>query len=323
MPGVEEVSFGTAPLLGFNDTVFWIDGQPRPESASQMNWTITSLVQTSYFRALKIQLLRGRLFDQSDTPRSPNVIVVDDVFASTFFPGQDALGKRIRWGTEPNDHAEIIGIVRHINQWGLDQDDKQSLRAQMYQSFDQLEDAGIGTTNFLIARTSGAPLAVLPLLKDRLQQLDKDNVLYRPMTMDEVIAGSLATRRFTMLLLSSFAGLALLLAAIGLYGVISYLASRRTQEFGVRMALGAQRAAVLRMVLGEGARLAGAGLLIGVVAAIPATRAIASLLYGIRPTDPLTFLAVALVLLAVALAASFIPAHRATRIDPMQALRCD
>jgi len=323
MPGVEAASWCAAasPMGAEDDMTFWLADQPQPRSLSESNWTLRFVVQPSYLRVTRIPLLRGRFFNERDTEKSPPVVVVDDVLASTYFPNQDPLGRRIRWGDGPRAEAEIVGIVGHIKQWGLDSDDTNPLRAQLYEDFDQTQDDQLGTNNRMILRTSAPPLELVAPLKQRVQQLNRENILYDPRPIEQLVAESLSTRRFSMYLLAAFAALALLLAAIGIYGVIAYLVGQRTQEFGIRMALGAQRRDVLHMVMGEGARIAVLGLVLGVVAALGLTRAMTNLLFGVRPTDPATFAAVSVLLALIALLACYLPARRATRVDPMVALR--
>ena len=322
-PGVESVSMTQAasPMRTEDDMTFWPADQPEPRSDSEKNWTLVYGVQPDYLRVMKIPLLRGRFFSPQDNEKSPPVVVVDEIFAAFFFPRQDALGKRIRWGDGPREQAEIVGVVGHVKQWGLDNDDAMSLRSQLYMDADQAPDDQVGVAAGVMARTSGRPQAVVSPLKRRIQQLNSENVMCSALTMDEVIAETLSTRRFSMLLLVAFAVLALLLAAVGIYGVISYLIGQRTQEFGIRVALGAQPRDVLAIVMNEGGRIALYGIALGVLAALGLTRLMGKLLFGVKPTDPLTFAAVALLLTAVALAACLLPAWCATRVDPMQALR--
>jgi predicted permease len=337
-PGILAASLrdGSMIMQGDDEIVFWHAGEPEPPSGSEKSMALRYDVMPEYLQTFGISLHRGRFFSPQESDNTPTTIVVDDVFAATYFPGEDALGKRILWSvsTQPQNgapekkrivEAEIVGIVGHVKQWGLEADDTQPLRAQLYTNLLQArEEDWEGAYNLgLSARFDGDSVSATRAVRDALRRLNAELVVYGFHTMDEMIEQSLRDRRFSMVLLATFALAALLLAAVGIYGVISYLVRERTQEIGVRMALGANRATVLRMVLLEGFRLAGAGLAIGLVASIPAARAMRSLLYGVRPSDPLTYLAVAFVLLGVALLASFIPAHRATRIDPMQALRCD
>jgi len=287
-----------------------------------------------YLRVVGIPLLHGRFFSAEENEKTPHVVVVDEVFAATFFPGQDPIGKRIRWegptspaqngiGSPPIIEAEIIGIVGHVKQWGLEVDDKQQLRAQAYQNIAQLGDEDQGLSMGIVARTAADSTSATEAIRQSLRQLNGEFVVYGFRTMDGIIEQSLRQRRFSIVLLVAFAVAALMLAAVGIYGVVSYLVRERAQEIGIRMALGARRPAVLLMVVRQAARLAFAGLALGLVAEVPAVYAIRSLLFGVRAIDPLTFVAVTLILLAVALVACFLPAHRATRIDPMEALRCE
>jgi putative ABC transport system permease protein len=288
-----------------------------------MNWALRFVVQPSYLRVTRIPLQRGRFFNEQDTPTSPRVIVVDDVFAAAYFPHQEALGERIRWGANMNDEAEIVGIVSHIKQWGLAADDNNSLRAQMYQDYDQQPSYQLNIDAGVIVRTSIPPLSLVPTLKQRVQQLNSENVIYSPTTMEQVISDDLSTRQFTMVLLGAFASLALALAAVGIYGVTAYLVGQRTPEFGIRMALGAQQRDVLALVMTEGARIASVGVVVGIVLALGITRLMTKVLFGVKPTDPITFGVVSAILGTIALTACYLPARRATRVDPMIALRCD
>ena len=249
--------------------------------------------------------------------------MVDDVLAHKYFGNEDPVGKLINID-DSDTPVQIVGVVGHVKQWGLDSDDRESLRAQMYLSFMQMDDvlmklmpAGVG----IVVRSAGNSPGLYESLRHNLQSMNSQQVVYSAQTMDEIISDTLATRRFSMILLGSFAIFALLLASVGIYGVISYLVGQRTHEIGIRMALGAQRRDVLRLVLGEGARMALLGIGIGIAAALGLTRLMSKMLYGVSATDPLTFAGVAAILVFVALAACYIPARRAMRIDPMVALR--
>lgn len=322
-PGVQAASLrdSSTPFAGDNELLFWEAGQPQPRSDSEKKWALRYDVMPDYLRVMGQPLLRGRFFTHDENQNTPLAVVVDDNFAATFYPGQEVIGKRIVW--LENDRpltAEVVGVVGHVKQWGLENDDQQ-LRAQVYVNLQQLPDNYLLDVLGASVRTTGEPFQTLSAIRSELKQLNGDLVVFNEITMEQRIADSLRARRFTIVVLGAFAATALLLACIGVFGVISYLVRERTQEIGVRMALGAHRTAVLAMVLREGAQLAAAGLAIGLVAAVPAGRAIRSQLYGIGSLDPLTFAGVSALLLAVALAASFIPAYRATRIDPMEALR--
>jgi predicted permease len=275
---------------------------------------------------------RGRFFTAQDNEHSPLVVVVDDVFARKFFGDTNPIGKRIilnnfravRVPMGGNGAAEIIGVVGHVNQWGLDSDATQSLRAQLYMACQQMPDefmplvpSGIS----VMVRSSVVFSTVFDSIRRTAQQMSSDEVVYGAQSMEQIIADSIAARRFSMVLMGGFAGLALLLSSIGIYGVISYLVGQRAQEIGIRIALGAGRGEVLRMVLSHGGKMACIGVVIGLASSLGLTRLMAGMLYGVSPTDPLTFAGVAVILILVAFAACYIPARRATRVDPVVALR--
>jgi ABC-type antimicrobial peptide transport system permease subunit len=259
-------------------------------------------------------------------------VVIDDVFARKYFGSEDPIGKRIilnnhrsvRVSEASDGRAEIVGIVGHVNQWGLDSDDTQPLRAQLYIPCMQMPDAFFSLVPSgisVMVRASNSTAGLLDAIRSTSRQMSSQQVIYAAQTMNEIISDSLAARRFSMVLLGIFAGLALLLSSVGIYGVISYLVGQRTQEIGIRVALGARRWDVLRLILSHSVKMAVLGVLIGVAASFALTRLMSKMLYGVSATDPVTFLAVAILLTCVALAASYIPARRATRVDPMVALR--
>jgi predicted permease len=327
-PGVEAESlyWGALPMYAEDDTFFWVAGQPQPASQSAMDGTLSYTVGAEYLKAMRIPLLAGRFFSDSDDERSKPVVVVDRVLAQKYFPNGDAIGKVIYVGSQTNPF-EIVGIVDHVKQWGLDTDAQNSLRAQSYFSVRQFPDSIISlmpSNTGVVVRSSGNVAGLMDSIRRASEQLNKDNVISAVVTMHEIIQSSLAPRRFAMMLLGSFAGLALLLAGIGLYGVTAYAVGQRTHEMGVRMALGAQKRDVFRLVVGQGLRLALVGVAIGAAAALVLVRLLSSfgeLLYGVGRSDPLTFGAVTLVLIGVAFLACYIPARRAMRVDPMVALR--
>ncbi|MGB7281920.1 MAG: ABC transporter permease [Candidatus Acidiferrum sp.] len=326
VPGVTatSLSWGAIPMDSDDEDLFWIEGKPKPATENDMDWALSYVVQEDYLQVMRIPLQRGRFFTAHDNENSPHVIVVDDVFARQYFPGQDPLGQHI-FLQDKGGRAEIIGVVGHVKQWGLDTDDKESLRAQLYFPYMQLPDQTMDASSWsgtgALVRYDPKTPAIADTLRAAIKGLSSKHVMYGAQTMDEVIADSLATRRVSMILLGVFAALALGLASIGIYGVISYLVGQRTQEIGIRLALGAKRSDVLRLVLGEGMKMAALGLFIGLAAALGLTRLMAGLLFGVSATDPLTFAAVALLLILVALAACYIPARRAMRVDPIVALR--
>jgi ABC-type antimicrobial peptide transport system permease subunit len=250
---------------------------------------------------------------------------VDDVLARQYFANENPVGKtlflEIGQGTI---QAQIIGVVSHVKQWGLDTDDTERLRSQLYFPFMQLPDAtmALAPSGMRVAvRTRGAASGVFDSIRHSVQQVNSEQIVYGAQTMPEIISDSTATSRFSAMLLGAFAVVALLLSSIGIYGVISYLVGQQTREIGIRIALGAQRQDILYVILGRGAKTALLGVAIGIAAALGLTRLMARMLYGVTATDPLTFGGVAVLLFAVALAACYIPAHRAMRVDPMVALR--
>jgi putative ABC transport system permease protein len=318
---------GAIPMNGDDEQLFWIDGQPKPATDNDMNWAIDYIVGPDYLNVMGIPLLRGRFLSPQDTAHSAPVVVVDEVFARKYFPDQDAIGKHINVN-HGVAKAEIVGVVGHVKQWGLDLDDSHSLRAQFYIPVLQMPDAfiGGGTPGFgMLVRSDGSvpEAAVFEALRQTSARMDNQQVIFGAETMDAIIADSMAQRRFSMMLLGTFAALALILSSIGIYGVISYLVARRTHEIGIRMALGANRAEVAQLILRDGMRLALAGIGIGVVCALGLTRLMANMLYGVSPTDPVTFVAISVLLLVVATAASYLPARRAMGVDPIVALRYD
>jgi predicted permease len=321
MPGVKAASFsaGAAPLQGEDDLWFWIEGEPKPESTSQMHMALVYRVEPGYLTAMSIPLRQGRFFTNQDEVGTQPVVVIDEVLARQYFPHENPIGKRINLGDD-RGWLQIVGVVGHVKQWGLDASDgQQSLQAQLYEPLRQL--AGSSPSVSVVVRAEGASPALWAALRGAVQSQNKENIISRAQTMSEVIAGTLAPQRFSMILLDAFAGVALLLASIGLYGVISYLVGQRTQEIGVRLALGAGRRDVLRLVLSHGMKMALGGVALGLVAAVGLTRLLGNMLYGVSATDPLTFTIITLLLAAVALLACFVPAWRATKVDPLVALR--
>ncbi|HEY6970307.1 MAG TPA: ABC transporter permease [Candidatus Angelobacter sp.] len=330
VPGVEAnaLTWGAFPLVGDDERLFWMEGQPRPASPNDMKWALQYVVSPGYLRSMGTPLLHGRFFTAADDERAPLVAVVDEAFAEKFFPGQDPVGKRINLDNArgPTKLAEIVGVVKHVKQWGLDNADTENLQAQLYTPFMQLPDSGMmlaGPGTGLVLRARGTMDGLLSAIRKDLQEMNAEMVVYGAISMNEIISTTLASRRFSMVLLTSFAALALILASIGIYGVISYVVGQRTQEIGIRMALGARGVHVAGMVLGQGTRLVLGGVGIGVVAALALTRLMTSLLYGVSRTDPLTFISVATLLTLVALLACIVPVYRAMRIDPIVALRCE
>jgi len=325
VPGVvsASLSVGAHPMQDDSDVPFWLEGQPKPPTQAEMKATLFYAVQPDYLNAMRIPLQRGRFLSAADTEHSPLVTVIDERFRQLYFGNLDPLGKRINFHIL-NVTAEIVGVVGHVKQWGLTEETNSPIEAQCYFVLAQFPEQFVpllaGNTKGVV-RTAGSPLAQVGAIRRTLQQIHSQQLMYNVRTMDGIIADSLAARRFSMILLGIFAALALLMSCVGIYGVISYLASQRTHEIGVRMALGAERRQVLRMVLGEGAKMALLGVAIGLASALGLTRLMKNLLFGVSAYDPLTFAGVAGLLVLVALAACYIPARRATKIDPLVALR--
>jgi predicted permease len=323
--GIEAVSqtWGAVPLSGDDEQLFWLEGQPKPANKNDMNWAIDYIVEPGYLKAMGIPLLRGRFFTAQDNQHAPLVVVVDEVFARKYFPGQDPIGRRIH--IDRFDRlAEIVGLVGHVKQWGLDADDQQSLRSGLYIPCMQMPDDFVAmspTASTVVVRSEGNSAGLLDSIRQMNTQISSQQIIFGAQTMDSMISDSMASRRFSMILLVAFAVLALLLASVGIYGVVAYIAGQRTNEIGIRLALGAHRRDILLLILGRGGKLAGLGVAIGLAAALGLTRLMASLLYGVGPTDPATFGGVAVLLTVVGLAACYIPARRAAKVDPMVALR--
>ncbi|HTU32440.1 MAG TPA: ABC transporter permease [Candidatus Acidoferrum sp.] len=325
VPGVENASLsvGSVPMNGDSELPFWLEGQPKPSSDSEMKSSLFYAVQPDYLKIMRTPLLRGRFLTPQDNEHSPAVIVIDEQFARLAFGNQDPIGKRVNFDIL-NTTPEIVGVVGHVKQWGLGEDAQSPVQAQCYLPLSQIPDQflplmsrGTGA----IIRTAGPPLAEVGAVRQALDNYNSQLVTFGTETMDDIISDSLAARRFSMVLLGIFACLALVLSAVGIYGVISYISGQRTHEIGVRMALGAQPADVLRMIVGQGAGLALIGVGIGAAAAFGLTRLMGKMIFGISAHDPLTFGAVAVVLSAVAIVACYFPARRATRTDPLAALR--
>ncbi|MGH9825545.1 MAG: ABC transporter permease, partial [Blastocatellia bacterium] len=265
IPGIQSVSvtWGAVPLAGDDETIFWPDGQPKPATDKDMSWALSYVVEPDYLKAMGIPLKHGRFFTDQDDSHSPHVVVVDEAFASKFFGTDDPIGKRINLaGGSSVGPAQIVGVVGHVKQWGMDSEENQ-LQAQMYFPFSQLPDQASSPGVGYIVRSDEGRAGVFDSIRETNRRMSDQQVVFNPQTMDELIAGSLARRQFSMILLAVFAELALVLATVGIYGVISYWVGQRTHEIGVRMALGAERSVVLRLVLSQGALLTVVGVALG------------------------------------------------------------
>ncbi len=331
IPGVETVSYsaGATPFENDDEDQFWKDGQPKPASGFEMNWMIDYVVEPGYLKTMGLHLKAGRFITGDDTPTSPRVAVVDEDFAHKYYPGEDPIGKVFH--TENNGGKtpmqltyQIVGVVGHVNQWGLDPNSTLPLRAEVFYPVSQLpEDSAQTTAQFIrvFVRTSGDPAAQTGNIRQVLTSFDPNVVMATPETMESIVTGSLKSMRFSMVLLGTFAALALLLAMIGIYGVMSYAVGQRTHEIGIRMALGAKPSDLLAMVIRQGSKMALIGVAIGVFGAALLTRLMSSMLSGVSATDPVTFTTVALLLMLMAFFACLIPARRATRVQPLEVLR--
>jgi predicted permease len=327
LPGVDAVSvtLGSRPMIHDTALPFWLEGTPKPATVHDMAQTMCYLVEAGFRQAMGVTLERGRFVTSRDDEHAPVVVDIDDAFAHTYFPNENPIGRRINIAGF-DVQAEVVGVVGHIKQWRLDADPKAAVEAQIYYPFMQMPEklmplAANGVA--VVLRTRGDPAAVMSSVRAAVHALEPGDVIYATQTMDDVVATSFAARRLSMILLMVFALLALTLACVGIYGVIAYLVGQRTREIGVRIALGAQRADVMRLVLGEGVRMAIIGAALGAVAALALTRLMAAQLYGVSGHDPLTFAGVAILLMLVAIVACYIPARRATRVDPLSAMRSE
>jgi putative ABC transport system permease protein len=318
-PGVQSAAASMGlPLTGFSFSLsFEVAGRPKPKPGDEPSAQVR-LVTPEFFRTMGISLVRGRAFTDADRAGGQRVLMVTESGARRFFPNEEAIGKRIQfgWGRD-GDYlgGEIIGILADVKQSEL----SEAALPEMYAPFAQWPVDAFS----IVMRTSGEPTSVMTSARAALREIDPYLPMFDVKTMDKVVAESVARPRFYMLLLTSFAAVALVLSAVGIYGVIAYLVTMRTRELGIRIALGASNGDVLRLVLREGVVVATVGLAIGTAGALALSRLLSSLLFGVRPNDPLTFLVVAVTLALVALLASFIPARRAARLDPLVAIRAE
>jgi putative ABC transport system permease protein len=324
-PGIESVSLSgaSAPMAGNSEIPFWLEGEPKPTSQSDMKLSLFFAIQPDYLKVMKIPLKRGRFLTKSDTATTALVTVIDERFAKQFFGNQDPIGRRINLSIL-NKTAEIVGIIGHQNEWGLDSDSTNAVQAQSCFSIEQLPDSLMSAFDrgaSGVVRTSYSASDVGPVLGRALRTVSGDSTVDGVQSMNGIIADSLATKRFAMAILGFFALLAIGLSSIGIYGVISYIVGQRTHEIGIRIALGANRSSVVTMVLLQAGQMIAVGVVVGLVAAAALGRLMSSLLFGVSSYDALTFITVSAILLGVALAACWIPAYRASRVDPMVALR--
>jgi predicted permease len=328
LPGVRAAAAAiTLPIEGGPDLPLTIEGLPPPKGALYNGDEQWRFISPHYFSALRVPLLRGRFFDQRDTGNSTRVVIINQAFAKEYWLKGDPIGQRLTigkgLGPEFEEPArEVVGIVGNIREQGLERSDL----PVMYVPQSQITD---GLTKFAnsqlplswIIQTTVDPASLSAAIQHEIQSVDSQLAASKIRTMEQVISASTAPQNFNMLLLTIFAGLALLLAAIGIYGLMSYTVEQRTQEIGIRMALGAARGDMLKLVVRQGMLLSGIGVVIGLAASFGLNRLLGNLLFGVKATDPVTYAAVAVILISVALLATYIPARRATQIDPMIALR--
>jgi putative ABC transport system permease protein len=312
LPGVESAGLVDAlPLAGGSYLSFVIEGRPAADRTPDAEHRVVS---PGYFKAMGIPLIRGRLLSEQDQAQTPFATVISETMARRYWPNEDPLGKRINLDdSKTAPWRTIVGIVGDVRNEGLNAEPN----PQMYVSFAQTPRHGMS----LVVRGAGDPTGLIAGVRRKVAALDRDQPLYNVRTLKQALAESLARERFGLMLIVTFAGLALLLAAVGVYGVLAYSVTQRTREIGVRLALGASRRDVLRLIAGQGMKLVLAGVGVGLLAAFALTRLMTRLLYGITATDPLAFIVVSVLLVVVALVACWIPARRATKIDPMVALR--
>ena len=318
IPGVSAA--GAVTSLPLSEMFAWgpitIEGRTPPPGENFIN-ADERIVSGHYFEAMQIPLRQGRFFNDLDTPDTQEVAIIDEYFAQQYWPHEDPLGKRIRTGglDSKEPWITIVGVVGRVKQDALDSNP----RIAFYFPHSQYTTSAMN----VVLRSNVAPAALTSALKKEIRELDPDLPIYNVRTMDDRVQESLARRRFSMVMLGLFAALALALATIGIYGVMAYMVNQGTREIGIRLALGATQRNILQLIVRQGMILALTGVAIGLAGAFALTRLMRSLLFGVRSTDPLTFVAIAALLTLIALLASYIPARRAARIDPMVSLRCE
>jgi len=322
LPGVESAAFSNGiPLGAAGDTSFAIVGRPKLEPSKQPQ-TMLYIASPDYLQTMGIRLIKGRFFTMQDTQHSPRVAVVDETFARQQFPIEEPLGHYVAGDGKDNPDAEIVGVVAHVKHFGLDV--PEPIQPQLYLPFNQAPNELIPRLSrrmTVVVRTTTDPLSVISAVRRELQALDPNQPVFNVSTMETNLDQSLATERLSMGLFAVLASLALILAAVGIYGVMSYTVMQRTHEIGIRMAIGAQRHDVFTMVIGRGMKLVMTGVALGLIGAFSLTRLMRTMLFGVAPTDPVTFVSIAILLTAIAMVACYVPGRRAMKVDPLRALR--
>jgi putative ABC transport system permease protein len=315
MPGVQAAGITQAmPIVGDYVLGFNIEGRPAIDPADMPN-TNYYAVTPDYFRAMGIRLIRGRLFTAQDDAKAPRVAIINETLARQHFPNEDPIGKRINITNGPDTWREIVGIVNDIKQYGV----ARETTSQSYEPFAQVPFSGLN----VVIRSSGLAAALPGLIRPAVSAVDKDQPIGAIRPLEEIMAESIARQRFAMTLLTVFSLVALVIAAVGIYGVMAYSVAQRTGEFGIRMALGAQQSDVMRLVLAQGGKLIGLGLVIGLIATFGVARAMGSMLFKTSAQDPITLGTTTIVLALVAMVACLLPANRATKVNPIEALRAE
>jgi predicted permease len=320
LPGVSSAGVvSDMPLFGGSSTGFEIDGRPA-SLPGQRPLTDYRLITPDYFTAMGIRLIKGRAFSRHDTEDAPGVVIINETMAARFFPGEDPIGKRIGLSGNPRDWREIVGVVGDVRNYGVDSDVKPEAYVPLVQNAPGYL-ANVASAMNVVVRSTNAPAVLTTMLRDQVQALDKDQPVSEVRTMEWYLSESMAQRRFNMILLGAFGGLALVLAAVGIYGVIAYTVTQRTHEMGIRIALGARGGDILKLIFAHAMFTTLIGIGIGLGAALALTRLLQNLLYQVTATDPLVFGTITLLLLLVAMVATYIPARRAMKVDPITALR--
>jgi putative ABC transport system permease protein len=320
VPGVSAAGLVTdIPLYGGSSTGFDVEGRPEAAPGTR-SMTDYRLINSDYFAAMGIKMLKGRAFSRHDTEAAPGVVIINETLAARYFAGEDPIGRRLDLSGDPKDLREIVGVVGDVRNYGVDAEVKPEVYVPFLQSAPEYLSSVVSALT-IVVRSAIEPTALAAAVREQVQALDKDQPVSEIRTMEYYLADSMAQRRFNMLLLGVFAGLALVLAAVGIYGVIAYNVTQRTHEMGIRIALGARSGDILRLVFTNAMVTTLTGIVIGLAAAFALTRLLQSLLYQVTATDPFVFATIPILLLVVAGVATYIPARRAMKIDPITALR--